>query len=229
MPSALTSSPVSRDLDQVPQSLSARLLPRTYRPLLAHRDFRQLLPAFATSDLGDGMSMVTVAWLAVVIAPTGQSGLVVGAAVAAYGLPGAVGALVFGRWLRRLPPRRVLAADSWLRALLLGCVPLAHLGDRAVAVGADVGGLGAPDPGASRVRLPDWPTPSGSRRATEYGCARSGTGSPSAKTAVFGRGAVPTVPNTDVFATVLHGAVPKTDVFKAAVEDADPETTSVGR
>jgi MFS family permease len=83
------------------------------------------LPALAASDLGDGMSVVAVAWLAVLIAPPGQSGLLVGAAVAAYALPGAVGALVFGRQLRRLPAERLLAADSWLRALLLGCVPLA--------------------------------------------------------------------------------------------------------
>lgn len=71
------------------------------------------------------MSVVAVAWLAVLIAPPGRSGLLVGAAVAAYALPGAVGAMVFGRWLRRLPAERLLAADSWLRALLLGCVPLA--------------------------------------------------------------------------------------------------------
>lgn len=102
-----------------------RLLPQTYQPLFAHFEFRRLLPALAASDLGDGMSVVAVAWLAVLIAPPDQSGLVVGAAVAAYALPGAAGALVFGRWLRRLPPRRLLAADSWLRALLLGCVPLA--------------------------------------------------------------------------------------------------------
>lgn len=102
-----------------------RLVPRTYRPLFAHREFRRLLPALAACDLGDGMSVVAVAWLAILIAPPGRSGLLVGAAVAAYALPGAAGALVFGRLLRRLPARRLLAADSWLRALLLGCVPLA--------------------------------------------------------------------------------------------------------
>lgn len=102
-----------------------RLLPRTYQSLFAHVEFRRLLPALIASDVGDGMSVVAVAWLAVLIAPAGQSGLVVGAAVAAYALPGAVGALVFGRWLRRLPARRLLAVDGWLRASLLGCVPLA--------------------------------------------------------------------------------------------------------
>lgn len=100
-------------------------MPRTYQPLFAQLEFRRLLPALAASDLGDGMSVVAVAWLAVLIAPPGRSGLLVGAAVAAYALPGAVGAMVFGRWLRRLPAERLLAADSWLRALLLGCVPLA--------------------------------------------------------------------------------------------------------
>ncbi|WEP00356.1 MFS transporter [Streptomyces sp. FXJ1.172] len=109
----------------MPLSSTTRLLPPTYRPLFAHVEFRRLLPALAASDVGDGMSVVAVAWLAVLIAPPGQSGLVVGGAVAAYALPGAAGVLVCGRWLRRLTPRRLLAADSWLRALLLGCVPLA--------------------------------------------------------------------------------------------------------
>ncbi|MET8983604.1 MFS transporter [Streptomyces sp. NPDC004539] len=103
----------------------ARLVPRSYQPLFRHGEFRRLLPALAVSDLGDGMSVVAVAWLAVLIAPDGQAGFVVGAAVAAYALPGAVGALVFGRWLRRLAPKRLLAVDSWLRAAMLGCVPVA--------------------------------------------------------------------------------------------------------
>lgn len=104
---------------------TTRLLPQTYHPLFSHLEFRRLLPVLVASDIGDGMSMVAVAWLAVLIAPPGQSGLVVGAAVAAYALPGAVGALVFGRWLRRLPAQRLLATDGWLRASMLGCVPLA--------------------------------------------------------------------------------------------------------
>ncbi|WP_405420406.1 MFS transporter [Streptomyces erythrochromogenes] len=104
---------------------TTRLLPQTYRPLFAHTGFKRLLPALAASDLGDGMSVVAVAWLAIEIAPPGHSGLLLGAALAAYGLPGALGALLFGRWLRRLPPARLLAADSRIRAVLLGCVPLA--------------------------------------------------------------------------------------------------------
>ncbi|MEV7579645.1 MFS transporter [Streptomyces erythrochromogenes] len=104
---------------------TTRLLPQAYRPLFAHAGFTRLLPALAASDLGDGMSVVAVAWLAIEIAPPGRSGLLLGAALAAYALPGALGALLFGRWLRRLPPARLLAADSRIRAVLLGCVPLA--------------------------------------------------------------------------------------------------------
>ncbi|MFG2713216.1 MFS transporter [Streptomyces goshikiensis] len=104
---------------------TTRLLPRTYQSLFTYRELRRLLPALAVSDLGDGMSVVAVAWLAVQTAPPGRSGLYVGAALAAYALPGAVGALVFGRWLRRLPARRLLGMDCWLRALCLGGVPLA--------------------------------------------------------------------------------------------------------
>ncbi|MFE6840489.1 MFS transporter [Streptomyces sp. NPDC057705] len=104
---------------------TTRLLPQAYRPLFADPRFRRLLPALAASDLGDGMSVVAVAWLAIEIAPPGRSGMLLGAALAAYALPGAAGALLFGRWLRRLPAARLLAADSRIRAVLLGCVPLA--------------------------------------------------------------------------------------------------------
>ncbi|MFG3053393.1 MFS transporter [Kitasatospora sp. NPDC048239] len=108
--------------------ISARLLrrlPQAYRPLFAHRPFRRLLPALAISDLGDGMSMVAVAWLAVQISPPGARGPLIGAAVAAYILPGAIGALLLGRWLRSLPAQRLIRANAWTRALFLGCIPLA--------------------------------------------------------------------------------------------------------
>ncbi|MET8573252.1 MFS transporter [Streptomyces sp. NPDC005012] len=100
-------------------------LPPAYRPVLAHRPFRRLLPAFVASDFGDGMAIVTVPWLAVLLAPEGSRGLYVGTAVAAYALPGALGALLLGRWMRRFPARRLLFTDAVLRASMLACVPLA--------------------------------------------------------------------------------------------------------
>ena len=104
-----------------------RLVPTAYRPVLANRAFRWLILGFAVSYLGDGMSFVAVAWLAIELAPPATAGLWVGAAVAAYTLPGVVGALVFGRWLRRVPARRLLLADSVVRSVFLGAVPLAWL------------------------------------------------------------------------------------------------------
>ncbi len=104
-----------------------RRVPSAYRPVLANRVFRRLILGFAASYLGDGMSFVAVAWLAIELAPQASAGLWVGGAVAAYTLPGVVGALAFGRRLRRVPARRLLLADNIVRAVFLGAIPLAWL------------------------------------------------------------------------------------------------------
>jgi len=67
-----------------------------YYPALRHPVLRRLLPGVLASALGDGMSAVAIAWLALRLAPPGTRGLWVGAAVAAYSLPGALGAVVLG-------------------------------------------------------------------------------------------------------------------------------------
>jgi MFS family permease len=104
-----------------------RLIPSAYRPILANRVFRRLIVGFAVSYLGDGMSFLAVPWLAIELAPQATAGLWVGGAVAAYTLPGVVGAVGFGRRLRRVPARRLLLADNILRAVFLGAIPLAWL------------------------------------------------------------------------------------------------------
>src|SRR5262249_54216610 len=62
------------------------------------------------------------AWLAIRTAPAGELGLFVGLALAAYTLPGAVGALALGRYLRRRPARALVLAHCLLRAVFLGAV-----------------------------------------------------------------------------------------------------------
>jgi MFS family permease len=104
-----------------------RLVPSAYRPVLAERVFRRLLLGFGVSYIGDGMSFVAVAWLAIELAPRATAGLWVGGAVAAYTLPGVLGAFVFGRRLRRMPAKRLLLADNVVRAVFLGAIPLAWL------------------------------------------------------------------------------------------------------
>ena len=79
--------------------------PAAYRQLLASPQTRLLLAGLGVSSIGDGISTVTIAWLAVLTAPAGALGLFVGLAVAAYTLPGIVGALAFGRILRGRPAR----------------------------------------------------------------------------------------------------------------------------
>jgi predicted MFS family arabinose efflux permease len=100
---------------------------RRYRALLADRQTRRLMIGLGVSSVGDGMSIVTIAWLAVQIAPHGALGVFVGATVAAYTLPGAIGALAFARLLRRRPPRVLVLANCALRASLLGAVAVLSL------------------------------------------------------------------------------------------------------
>jgi MFS family permease len=93
--------------------------------VLANRVFRRLILGFGVSYLGDGMSFVAVAWLAIELSPQSTAGLWVGGAVAAYTLPGVVGALVFGRRLRRVSAKRLLLVDNVVRGVFLGAIPLA--------------------------------------------------------------------------------------------------------
>jgi predicted MFS family arabinose efflux permease len=74
------------------------------------------------SALGDGMSLVAVAWLAVQIAPPDRVGVWTGLAVAAYTLPATVGAAVLGRLVRGLGGARLVAVDASLRAVALGTI-----------------------------------------------------------------------------------------------------------
>jgi MFS family permease len=110
----------------VPAVLS-RLVPAAYRPVLGNLVFRRLLLGFAISYFGDGMSFVAVPWLAIQLAPQPAAGLWVGGAVAAYTLPGVVGAWVFGRRLRRVPARRLVLADNAVRTVFLGAISIAWL------------------------------------------------------------------------------------------------------
>jgi len=70
------------------------------------------------------MSTVTIAWLAIRVAPADDVGLFVGLAVAAYTLPGVIGAVAFRRLLRGRPARVMLLGHCLLRAACLGGIAL---------------------------------------------------------------------------------------------------------
>jgi len=95
---------------------------RSVGRLLSHPVLRRVLPGMLVSALGDGMSMVAVAWLAVQIAPPGQAGVWTGLAVAAYALPAPIGAAVLARLMRGRRAAQLVAADASLRAVALGAV-----------------------------------------------------------------------------------------------------------
>jgi hypothetical protein len=111
-------------------------------PVFANRVLRRMLPAFAVSAIGDGLSAVGVAWLAIRIASPADRDLVVGLAVAAYTLPGAAGAVALARPLRALAARHLVAADATLRAVTLSMIPLLYAVG-ALRVGSYVGLLAA--------------------------------------------------------------------------------------
>ena len=121
--------------------LTERARTSPYYPALGHPVLRRILPATAASALGDGMSAVAIAWLALRLAPAasgaGGRGLWVGAAVAAYSLPGAAGAVALRRWLRGRGGARLTFINAVLRACALGliaCLALAGLLGPAVYV-----------------------------------------------------------------------------------------------
>jgi len=100
-----------------------------YRSLLRDSQARRLLAGLAVSSLGDGMSIVTIAWLALAIAPSRDAGVYVGLALAAYTLPGVIGGITLGRFLRRRSPTVLVLAHSFLRAGSLAAIAtlsLAH-------------------------------------------------------------------------------------------------------
>jgi MFS family permease len=70
------------------------------------------------------MSAVAISWLAIRISHGHDTGLLVGAAVAAYTLPGVVVGLGLGRVLARFDPRLLVLADAALRATCLGVIAL---------------------------------------------------------------------------------------------------------
>src|SRR6266508_5692858 len=100
------------------------MIPAAYRALLRDRRTRRFLIGLGVSSLGDGMSTVTIAWLAVRIAPAGRLGLFVGLALAAYTLPGVIGAVAFASRLRARPARSLVLLHCLLRAGFLGAIVL---------------------------------------------------------------------------------------------------------
>lgn len=95
-----------------------------YWPVLTHPVLRRVLPGIGISALGGGMSAIAVSWLAIELAPAEHRAAWVSAAVAAYTLPGAVGAFVLGGLLNRRSGAQLAGWDALLRAGSLMMIPL---------------------------------------------------------------------------------------------------------
>ena len=92
------------------------------RAALRSRSFATLLAGYTCSAIGDGMAAVAISWLAIELSRGRDTGLLVGAAVAAYSVPGVVARLGLGRLLTRWDPRLLVLAEAALRAVSLGLV-----------------------------------------------------------------------------------------------------------
>jgi hypothetical protein len=103
-------------------ALTERVRASPYYPAVVHPVFRRVLPGAAASALGDGMSAVAIAWLALKLAPASSRGLWVGAAIAAYTLPGAVGAIALRRRLSGRHGTGLVIVNAVLRCAALGLV-----------------------------------------------------------------------------------------------------------
>ncbi|MCO5995373.1 MFS transporter [Actinoallomurus rhizosphaericola] len=103
-----------------------RLVPEGYARCLADRDFRRMQPGFLVSFIGDGMSLLGVAWLAIRLAAPADRATVTGLAVAAYSLPGAIGSIALGRRLSSRDARSLILLDSVLRGVVFTLIPVLH-------------------------------------------------------------------------------------------------------
>lgn len=103
-----------------------RVLPEGYARCLANPDFRRLQPGMLISFLGDGMSFVGVAWLAVELADPASRSIVVGLALAAYSLPAAIGSLTLGRWVSSRNARSLILVNALLRGTVFALIPVLY-------------------------------------------------------------------------------------------------------
>lgn len=101
-------------------------LPAGYSRCLANREFRRMQPGFLISFLGDGMSALGIAWLALKLAAPDNRAAVVGLAIAAYSLPAAIGSFTLGRWLSSRSGRSLILLDSLLRGVIFTLIPVLH-------------------------------------------------------------------------------------------------------
>lgn len=95
---------------------------KAYRRVVRQPELRRFLPAAAISALGDGMSLVVIAWLAITISPVEQRGLWTALALAAFALPATIGAVVLRRLVPRWNSAGLVAADAALRAVVLATI-----------------------------------------------------------------------------------------------------------
>ena len=94
-----------------------------YWPVVTHPTLRRLFPGITLSFIGDGIAVVAVVLLAQELT---RSAVLVGLAVTASALPGAIGALTLGRWLTHRKGAELARWDALVRFVAIGLIPIAY-------------------------------------------------------------------------------------------------------
>jgi len=106
-----------------------RAFPATYRRVFRQAYFPRFWIGAVVSAIGDAMSLISIAWLAMELAP-GNKGLALALANAAYVVPGSLVALAAGRRLDAIGGRNLLLIDSITRSAVLVFIAALHWSHR---------------------------------------------------------------------------------------------------
>ncbi|KAA1018366.1 MFS transporter [Pseudonocardia sp. EV170527-09] len=93
-----------------------RSLAENYRVIRSYPGLAALLPGVFINSLGGAMVVVSVAWLALEIAPSGYEGAWVALCLGALYVPGIVGRFALSRLFAVLDGRAIIVLDAFVRA-----------------------------------------------------------------------------------------------------------------
>ncbi|MFB9890167.1 MFS transporter [Planobispora takensis] len=115
-----------------------------YWPVITHPLLRRVLPGLGVSALGGGMTTVAVSWLALELAPADTRGAWLAATITAHILPGALGGVLFGRFLNGRSGPQLAGWDALLRTAVFAAIPLASaLGGLSIGLYIALLGIGS--------------------------------------------------------------------------------------
>lgn len=94
----------------------------TFQPL-RHPPFRRLMLGLLVSRLGDQFTIIALLWFLLALTGSGAAG---GLAILFFRVPAVVTGPLIGRLLDRYPPAKLMAADNFIRAVLISAISVLY-------------------------------------------------------------------------------------------------------